>query len=620
MRAVAGARGAADVAHGERPGADGALGTGVLRFRGQVNRVWATKGSSEGVANGGDYGFALAGLVIVGLLSVRTVRGRLRRGLRCGHALIDDLDGVNLVDGVDGTAAAGARAADAADAPPTGSGAEGGPVVEGVQSGKCPNAQLSSWFVRSGWSKGELARQVNRRARQLGAHHISTDTSRVRRWLDGEQPREPIPRILSELFSERFGCVVPVEELGLRSAHRSPAASGVDLPWAAPQTVTLISEFTRGDLMLGRSGFLGNSLAMAAGPELVEPMQRWLVPNPSPAAEELPAPAVGERPDLSAPELDLLEQTTVMFRRWDAQCGGGLRRKAIVGQLHEVTELLEEEHPERMQRRLFGVTAELAELAGWMSYDVGLQTTAQKYFVLALHAAKEADDRPLGAYVLSNMCRQMIHLRRSEDALELVHLAQYGSREGATARTQSMLYAMEARAYANLGQPGKCKRAVRMAEATFEEADETDSEPDWIRFFSEAELCAETAHSYRDLAYASGRSPTYASLAQPAMERAVALFAREAAESEGGGHRRSYALNLIGMAGLHLLRREPKGFASCAGEAIDLAKLLRSERVHNKLRTTAASAVHEFGDVADVVELSRRLEAELPEEAAAVAG
>src|SRR5881392_3600614 len=93
------------------------------------------------------------------------------------------------------------------------------------QADKRPNELLTSWFVRSGWSKGELARQVNRRARQLGANHISTDTSRVRRWLDGENPREPIPRILSELFSERFGCVVSVEDLALRPTRQSPAAS-----------------------------------------------------------------------------------------------------------------------------------------------------------------------------------------------------------------------------------------------------------------------------------------------------------------------------------------------------------------------------------------------------------
>lgn len=100
---------------------------------------------------------------------------------------------------------------------------EGGTSAGGTShADKRPNELLTSWFVRSGWSKGELARQVNRRARQLGANHISTDTSRVRRWLDGENPREPIPRILSELFSERFGCVVSVEDLGLRAPVSHP--------------------------------------------------------------------------------------------------------------------------------------------------------------------------------------------------------------------------------------------------------------------------------------------------------------------------------------------------------------------------------------------------------------
>lgn len=479
---------------------------------------------------------------------------------------------------------------------------------------KQANEQLRSWFVRSGWSKGELARQVNRRARQIGAHHISTDTSRVRRWLDGEQPREPIPRILSELFSERFGSVVAIEDLGLRSAHQPPATSGVDLPWAGPQTVELISEFSRSDLMLGRRGFLGASLALSAGPALIEPMQRWLVPTPAASIADVPAPARTPRAErstrptkLSGPELDLLEATTVMFRQWDAQCGGGLRRKAVVGQLHEVTDLLQESHPEPVTRRLFKVTAELAELAGWMSYDVGLQPSAQKYFVLALHAAKEAGDRPLGAYVLSNMSRQMIHLGRPDDALELIHLAQYGSRDTATATTQSMLYAMEARAYASMGQVQKCHRAVRMAEDTFSDR-RPQEDPDWMRFFSEAELNAENAHSYRDLAYVAGRSPTYASLAQPVMERAVELFAQDPE------HQRSYALNLIGMASVHLLQKNPEHASELAVQAIKVARRIRSERVNTRIRRTTDTAVRDFGQVAEVVALSDRLRTDLPDD------
>ncbi|MGW1837344.1 transcriptional repressor NsdA [Streptomyces sp. NPDC002067] len=477
---------------------------------------------------------------------------------------------------------------------------------------KRPNTQLGSWFVRSGWSKGELARQVNRRARQMGAHHISTDTSRVRRWLDGEQPREPIPRILSELFSERFGCVVGVEELGLRAAHRSPSASGVDLPWAAPQTTALLSEFSRSDLMLARRGFLGTSLALAAGPSLIEPMQRWLVPVP-PAPGAPAAPESGSARDrargvrLSPPELDLLEATTAMFRQWDAQCGGGLRRKAVVGQLHEVTELLQEPQPAAVATRLFKVAAELAQLAGWMSYDIGLQPTAQKYFVLALHAAKEAGDRPLGAFILSSMSRQMIHLGRPDDALELIHLAQYGSRETATARTQAMLYAMEARAYAGMGRPSRVKRAVRMAEETFEDTVPGEPEPDWIRFFSEAELNSENAHSYRDLAYVAGRSPTYAALAAPIMERAVELFAKDAE------HQRSYALNLIGMATVHLLQREPERCAVVARQAIPFAQQVRSERVNTRLRKTVDTAARDFGTVAEVIHLGEELARRLPE-------
>ncbi|MEV7421893.1 MULTISPECIES: transcriptional repressor NsdA [unclassified Streptomyces] len=490
-----------------------------------------------------------------------------------------------------------------------------GSGADGTNTGKRPNGQLGSWFLRSGWSKGELARQVNRRARQMGAHHISTDTSRVRRWLDGEQPREPIPRILSELFSERFGAVVAVEDLGLRAAHQSPSVSGVDLPWSGPQTVSLISEFSRSDLMLARRGFLGSSLALAAGPALVEPMQRWLVPAPAgdPARGE-PRPASLPRGTrLSGPELDLLESTTAMFREWDAKCGGGLRRKAVVGQLHELTDLLQEPQPEATSRRLFRCAAELAELAGWMSYDVGLQPNAQKYFVLALHAAKEAGDKPLGSYVLSSMSRQMIHLGRPDDALELIHLAQYGSRDSATSRTQAMLYAMEARAYANLGQPSKTKRAVRMAEDTFSDVGlDGEPEPDWIRFFSEAELNGENAHSYRDLAYVAGRSPTYASLAEPVMRRAVELFGKDEE------HQRSYALNLIGMATVHLIKREPEQSTALAEQAMEVAASVRSERVNTRLRKTLSTAARDFGHVGDIVDLTERIAARLPESAEAV--
>ncbi|MER5641175.1 hypothetical protein ABT095_30030 [Kitasatospora sp. NPDC002227] len=476
---------------------------------------------------------------------------------------------------------------------------------------KQPNEKLTTWFGRSGWSKGELARQVNRRARQIGAHHVSTDTSRVRRWLDGEQPREPIPRIMSELFSERFGSVVSVEDLGLRTiVPVSTVGGGVDLPWSAPQTVQLISEYSRSDLMLNRRGFLGTSLALTAGAALIEPMQRWLTPGPSGAPMPILAAANGGEPytgRLSEPELELLEQTTKMFRQWDAQNGGGLRRKAVVGQLHEVTDLLQETYPEATTKRLFRLTAELAHLAGWMSYDVGMHPSAQKYYVLALHAAKEAGDRPFGALILTDMSRQMIHLDRGDDALELIHLAQYGSRDTATPRQQALLYAMEARAYATIGEATRCARAVRMAEDTFSDCRDGDSDPDWLRFFSEAELNAENAHSYRDLAYNAPGSALFASMSAPLMERAVDLFRQDP------DHVRTYAFNLIGMASVHLLQNEPMEAARMAEQAVDIATKVRSERLNSRVRKTSAAASRDFRGVAEVSRLADRVVEDIPE-------
>ena len=79
-----------------------------------------------------------------------------------------------------------------------------------------PNTRLSDLFGLAGWSKGELARLVNKQAAAMGHPQLSTDTSRVRRWIDmGEIPRDPVPRVLAVLFTERLGRVVTIEDLGL---------------------------------------------------------------------------------------------------------------------------------------------------------------------------------------------------------------------------------------------------------------------------------------------------------------------------------------------------------------------------------------------------------------------
>jgi hypothetical protein len=112
----------------------------------------------------------------------------------------------------------------------------------------------------------------------------------------------------------------------------------------------------------------------------------------------------------------------------------------VIGQLSEVTDLLHERHPARLTRRLFAVTAELAKIAGSMSWDAGLHASAQRYYVLAVQAAKAGGDQLLAANVLASMARQMLDLGHADDALDLIHLAQYGSRKSASASGPSLKF------------------------------------------------------------------------------------------------------------------------------------------------------------------------------------
>jgi transcriptional regulator with XRE-family HTH domain len=123
------------------------------------------------------------------------------------------------------------------------------------------------------------------------------------------------------------------------------------------------------------------AVSVSAGISLVTPIRQW--------AASLPMPVV-VTDVVSTNDIASLEQAVTVFRRWDASGTGGLQRKALVGQLNAMSEMLREPLAPRPKQRLFQIMAELAQLAGWMAYDQGLHGVAQKYYLLALHACREA--------------------------------------------------------------------------------------------------------------------------------------------------------------------------------------------------------------------------------------
>ncbi len=245
----------------------------------------------------------------------------------------------------------------------------------------------------------------------------------------------------------------------------------------------------------------------------------------------------------------------------------------MIGQLNEVADLLRDSHPQDIAVRLFHVMAELAKIAATMSWDCGMQTTAQKYYALALQASKPAKDKPFGASVLASMARQLLYLDRPHDALELVRLALDGVQVDGTPRLRAMLHTREAWAYAALARPEAFRRATNAAEDAFGAIRTGDPDPDWIAYFDEAELAGVTGGRYLEM---SRRSGQHAAVAVHHIGRALELRRRTSM--------RSLALDQVGLAQAHLRNGDLDEAVVVGSAAAYTAGQVQSDRVRVQLR------------------------------------
>ncbi|MCX4977190.1 MULTISPECIES: hypothetical protein [unclassified Streptomyces] len=481
-----------------------------------------------------------------------------------------------------------------------------------------PNTRLSDLFGLAGWSKGELARMVNRQAAAMGHPQLATDTSRVRRWIDtGEIPRDPVPRVLAALFTERLGRVVTIEDLGLVRHGRvgkRPGGGSVEnpdgVPWAPERTAAVLTEFTGMDLMLNRRGLVGAGAALAAGSALSSAMHEWLHTDPALAADApdfddpLHADPAGfdryEAAPIGSQEIEELERSVEVFRAWDAARGGGLQRKAVVGQLNEVGGMLSYRHPDHLQRRLWGVAANLAVLAGWMSHDIGLEPTAQKYFVIAAHAAREGGDRPRAGEALSRAARQMVHLGRPDDALDLMKLAKSGSGEEVLPRTRAMLYTIEAWAQASMGKGQAMRRTLGEAEDLFVSDRGDVPPPSWMQMFDEADMHGMQALAYRTLAE---HEPAAAATAQ--------RHAKEALKLRESGRERSQIFDHISLASACFIADDPEQADRYARLALTSMGANSSHRTWDRLREMYR-LTGQYSSYPKIHELREEIELALP--------
>ncbi|MGK5534241.1 helix-turn-helix domain-containing protein [Streptomyces sp. URMC 129] len=350
-----------------------------------------------------------------------------------------------------------------------------------------------------------------------------------------------------------------------QQALRPQSLSGGSAPWTPSGTVTMAIRLTRSDLVMDRrAATRALASAVVTGAPLLDPLEGWLT--------SVPATDDSRRTGrLGLREVEELEQTAQIFRRWDHTFGGGLRRKAVVGQLDEVAAALEEHQAPAVERRLYQVMAQLAGTAATMAWDSGLQRRAQEYYGLALRAAHAGGDTAFGANVLAGMARQMLYAGRPQDALELVRLAQDGARGKAGPRVRAMLHTREAWAFASMGREAAFRRATGQAAEAL--ADAGDGEPHWIAYFDQAELAGVTGGRLLEMARRDPR--VHAPAAADAIRQALAERGPEAG--------RSHALDWIGLAECSFLLGDISAAVEHTHRAVNAATRTQSCRVRSQL-------------------------------------
>lgn len=405
---------------------------------------------------------------------------------------------------------------------------------------------------------------------------VGVDRSTVIRWERAETDPQPglrrgLARHLRVTPDELTDLLEAVSDVPTRDDGYTLLSSvPLDFSLRPERTVQVIEGFSAHDLVSRRQ--ILERLSILSSAALLSPIRKWIATTPPSMTRN----AVG--PD----ELDSLADAVKLFRRWDASGVGGLKRKAVVGQLNAVAEDVRNVDDASTSRTLFQIMAELAQLAGWMAYDHGLPGIAQRYYVLALHACQQVGTGalPLGAKVIGDMTQLSTSLGNYEDSLSLARAGLYALPRSSSNLVRSELLGLESRAYAQLGS-GEARNAARSAEACVEvwhDAADTDQAPDWIHYMNQAEVDCLAANSYTQLALQASDPNHWRTYADRAEHHTL-----QARQTRTNGYDRSRILDEIRLAKVRLSQRDPVESVAVATNALRLADAARSSVINDWL-------------------------------------
>jgi tetratricopeptide (TPR) repeat protein len=439
-----------------------------------------------------------------------------------------------------------------------------------------PNVLLDALIDEAGFSHASFAIRINQRGRQYGLD-LQYDHASVARWLrDHAVPRGRVPEIICEVVSARLGRTVTLSGAGLDRAGSDRVAE-VSLSHVADRAAA----FWRSDAKRMRSP---EGRPVAGGAAAIAPVFEW----ENPPDDHDVSSNHGHR-TVAAADLLMVREARARYEQMYRRVGGVPVRPRVIEFLDSrVAPLLRDSYDNTTGRQLMRAAGGLVAIAGICLYDTDRQAAAQRYFFDALRLAKASGDRGFGGYIVALLANQSMCLGRYRQVVQYAETALRGARGCLSPALTSDLCALQAKAYARMGDRAQCHEQLHRAETMAGRIQLSEEPP-------------ETGYVQRGLAEVQHAE----ALRQLGDLAPAQSYAEEALSTAELSHLRSQVHRFATLAIVLAERGEPEAAASAAHQMLDRAQGMESRRVRDRVLAVSA-AIRAHGDSIVTRDLAER--------------
>ncbi|MEU9953937.1 transcriptional regulator [Streptomyces sp. NPDC047939] len=443
-----------------------------------------------------------------------------------------------------------------------------------------PNTMLEALIDEAGVSRAGLAAHVNRAGRARGLC-LRYEHTAVARWLKGQRPRGQVPDLICEVLGHRVRRALSLDDIGMAAlvGGHPPAQSSSLTGFVERATALWRSDEQQRPHLVAAPAVTGTTAVM--------PVWEWENPPEDTDVSRTGPQRVGPA------DIATLRAARAHYELMYRRAGGIATRSRIVGFLNaETAPLLRGGYSDAMGRQLHRATGALVAVAGICAYDSDAHGLAQRYFHQALRLAKASGDRGLGGYVIALLVNQSLFLADFRQSVAVAEAALRAAGRDITPALAADLHAMQAKAYAHLGDGPGALRCIRRAESEAERI-RPGREPDETGYVQPGLVNVQVAEALLRLGDL------------PAAREHAAAAVRTPAHDRGRVHR------LAMLTTIELRQGEADRAAVTAAEMAERARGMESQRLRDRLRAVrghlVASGSAEAARAADLVDGALRV-------------